>query len=438
MDTNTTPVVTDQPSPKAAAAAEFLSQQGRAAGTTAASGLRGKRVGMVVFSSYPADPRPRRAAEALLEEGMTIDLICLGDAKSPKLESIGDLNIYRIPIQHHRGGKVSYAYQYSAFILVSATLFALRSLKCRYDLIYVHNMPDILVLSSVVPKALGAKVILDQHDPMPELMMTIFNLDEASSSVRLLSWLEKWSIARVNLVITVNVACKRIFGGRSCTPAKIGVVMNAPDGEIFPFRPARASSPNQDSTKRFVMMYHGSLVERNGLDLAVDALARVRGAIPTAELRIYGRSTPFLEQVMDGARRKGLSDCVHYLGPKSLEELVDAIELCDVGVIPNHRNAFTDINTPTRIFEYLALGKPVIAPRTLGIQDYFDHDSLYFFESGNAEELAQRIEEVYLHPGRALETAERGQQVFRAHSWNEERQTLVNLVSDLLKGDKPR
>ncbi len=50
--------------------------------------------------------------------------------------------------------------------------------KRRYDLVYVHNMPDILVASALVPKLLGAKVILDQHDPMPELMMTIFGLDQ--------------------------------------------------------------------------------------------------------------------------------------------------------------------------------------------------------------------------------------------------------------------
>ena len=388
---------------------------------------------MVVFSSYPADPRPRRAAEALLKEGMTVDLICLADEKSPKRESISGLTISRIPIQHHRRGKLSYAYQYSAFILASAVLFALRSLKRRYDLIYVHNMPDILVLSALVPKALGAKVILDQHDPMPELMMTIFNLDQTSSSVRLLGWLEKWSMARVHLVITVNIACRRIFGCRSCPPEKVGVVMNAPDGEIFPFRAARLdSSPNHDPSKRFVMMYHGSLVERNGLDLAVDALARVRATIPNAELRICGRSTAFLEQVMDRVQQKGLSDCVQYLGPKSLEKLVREIELCDVGVIPNHRNAFTDINTPTRIFEYLALGKPVIAPSTPGIQDYFGADSLFFFESGNVEDLAGNIEYVYSHPTEAIETAGRGQRVYLAHSWREERQTLVDLVSKLL------
>jgi glycosyltransferase involved in cell wall biosynthesis len=309
----------------------------------------------------------------------------------------------------------------------------LRSLKRRYDLIYVHNMPDILVLSSLIPKALGAKVILDQHDPMPELMMTIFNLDQTSSSVRLLSWLEKWSIARVDLVITVNIACRQIFGSRSCPPEKIGVVMNAPDGEIFPFRAARSgASTNQDPTRRFVVMYHGSLVERNGLDLAVDALARVRAAVPTAELRIYGRNTAFLEHVMDRAHQKGLSDCVHYLGPRSLEELVHEIEACDVGVIPNHRNAFTDINTPTRIFEYLALGKPVIAPRTPGILDYFPEDSLLLVESGNSSDIARQIEYVALNYQEAIRVAERGQQIYLKHTWQQERRTLVELVSGVL------
>src|SRR5208282_2662027 len=250
--------------------------------------------------------------------------------------------------------------------------------------------------------------------------------------------LEKWSMARADLVLTVNVACKRIFASRSCRPEKIGVVMNAPDGEIFPFRKAHAhASANDAPTKRFVIMYHGSLVERNGLDLAVDALAKVREAVPAAELRIYGRETPFLEQVMGEARQKGLQDCVHFLGPRRLEELFREIEDCDVGVIPNHRSAFADINTPTRIFEYLAVGKPVIAPRTPGIQDYFGPESLLFFESGNSEDLAEKIEYVSSHPSEAIATAERGQQVYMAHTWSQERQTLVNLVNRLLKGGKP-
>lgn len=396
--------------------------------------LQGCRAAMVMYSTYPSDPRPRRAAEALLNEGMSVDLICLGDEKAPKRESLGQLDVYRVPITHRRGGKLSYAYQYSAFLVISTVILAIRFLKRRYDLVYVHNMPDILVMSALVPKALGAKVILDMHDPMPELMTTIFGRGQQAWSVRLLRWIEKWSMARADLVITVNVACKRIFGSRSCRPENIGVVMNAPDEDIFPFRTPRLPARTAPA-RSFVIMYHGSLVERNGLDLAVDALARMQQSVPRAELRIYGRKTPFLEQVLDTARRKGLGGCVHYRGPKSLEELVDEIEDCDVGIIPNHQSAFAEINTPTRIFEYLALGKPVIAPRTPGILDYFGPESLLFFESGNSEELAQRIEYVFSHSREALDTAARGQQVYLAHTWSQEKRTLVNLVSGLMKRD---
>jgi glycosyltransferase involved in cell wall biosynthesis len=268
---------------------------------------------------------------------------------------------------------------------------------------------------------------------MPELMTTIFNLDPESVSVRLVKRLEKLSLACADLVITVNVTCKRIFATRSCPPQKIGVVMNSPNEDIFPFQVTSESQPrNATRNKRFVIMCHGSIVERNGLDLAIAALARVRESVPEVELRIFGRRTPFLDRIMEDARTRGLGENVLYLGGRMQQELVPEIEACDVGIIPNPRNAFTEINTPTRIFEYLALGRPVICPRTSGIQDYFTEDSLMYFDPGNVDDLAKKIEYVATHRDEAVDIAKRGQQVYLAHTWAQERQTLVNLVSDLL------
>jgi glycosyltransferase involved in cell wall biosynthesis len=393
----------------------------------------GKRVAMVTFSPYPYDPRPRRAVDALVGEGASVDLICLGNEGAPKREVLNGVNVLRLAIKHDRRGKFAYAYRYAAFILTSSMIFAFRTLGRRYDLVYVHNMPDILVLSSLIPKALGAKVVLDLHDPMPELMMTIFHVSQDSKGVQFLERLEKWSIARADLVITVNVACKRIFSSRSCRPEKIAVVMNAPDGQIFPFRATRSEVfTRKTDNKPFVIMYHGSLVERNGLDVAIDALSQLREAIPTAELRIFGENTAFLERMMEAARSKNLQKSVRYLGSRRLEDLVTEIENCDLGVIPNHRNAFTEINTPTRIFEYLALGKPVIAPSTPGIQDYFNKESLLFFEPGNPGDLAQQIEYAFSHPREVQEIVRRAQQVFLEHTWDRERETLLGRVSEIL------
>ena len=401
--------------------------------STGSKRFAGKTVGMVTFSGYPDDPRPRRAVDALRSEGATVELVCLAGEGVPQRESLEGLEIFRVPLKRRRKGKFEYAYQYSSFISISAAIFAWRSLARRYDLIYVHNMPDILVLSAMFPKMLGTKVVLDLHDPMPELMMTIFNLEGASRSVRIIRKLETWSIARANSILTVNLAMKNLISSRSCRPEKIGVVMNSPDTRIFPLcSPAPESGLARQKGKKFVIMYHGSIVERNGLDVAVEAVARVRESIPDLELRIFGPSTPFLERVMQDVQSRNLDGCIRYLGPRSLEGLVPEIKSCDVGVIPNQRNTFTDINTPTRIFEYLAMGKPVIAPSTQGILDYFDPKSLLFFEPGNADDLASQITYAYSHPGEMLETAERGQQVYREHQWERERETLLGRLSDTI------
>jgi len=397
------------------------------------SSLKGKHAAMVLFSFYPEDPRPRRAAEALVSAGMSVDMVCLREtAEDAKREVFNGVDIRRIAINKRRGGVLGYLYQYTAFLLISSWIIAVRSLSRRYDLVYVNNMPDFLVLSGLIPRLFGAKVVLDIHDPMPELMMTIFELPNQARSVDLLKFEEKWSIRLADSVITVNKACARIFSNRSCALQKITVVMNSPDEEIFRYRDVSPVTNSRNPNKPFVIMYHGSLVERNGLELAIQAFAMVRSSIPNAELRIYGSRNAFLDRMMESVRSQGLENSVRYFGSKPLEKIVEAIEESDVGVIPNLRNIFTELNTPTRIFEYLALGKPVITPRAPGITDYFDEDSLIFFELGDAADLARKMEFVFNLPEKAVDITRRGQAVHQEHMWREERLRLLALMTRLL------
>ena len=396
--------------------------------------LRGKRGAVLLFSHYPADPRPRRAAEALAKEGVELDVICLqAHEEEPRRQSLGGIQVYRIPMKRRRGGKLSYLSQYAVFILVSFAALTVRSLRRRYHFVHVHNMPDVLVFSALVPKILGARIILDLHDPMPELMRTIFGLKEHSFGVRLLKQFEKWSIRFADTVVTVNLACREIYSSRSCSADKINVVLNAPDEQIFRFCPATVQNRNGQLPGRpFVILYHGSLVPRNGFDLAVQAVELVRKEIPSARLKVYGEATPFFEEVMESTRQRGLEGVIEYAGRANLNQIADAIRDCDLGIIPNHRNIFTEINTPTRIFEYLALGKPVIAPRARGIRDYFGEDDLIFFELGDASDLARKIIFAFSDPKAVEGTVKRGQEVYLAHTWTEEKKNLLEPLCALL------
>lgn len=397
--------------------------------------LRGKRAAVVIFSDFMTDPRPRRAGEILVQHGMAVDVICLrGNELDATTESKNGFNISRVPLKRDRGGKLSYIYQYSKFLAAAFVKLSLRSLSRRYDLVHVHNMPDILVFSALIPKLQGSKLILDLHDPMPELMLTIFGLKRESFMVRLLCRIEKWSTAFADLVLTVNIASKRIYSSRSCPPGKIGIVMNSPNEKIFAFRSAPSAPVARDGTKPFVIMYHGSLFERNGFDLGVDALELVRKRIPDAVLLVCGESTPYLENVMASAKARHLESSIRYLGKQNREQIVAAIDSCDIGIIPNRRSTFTEMNTPTRIFEYLSRGKPVVAPRAQGIQDYFGEDDLLFFELGDAADLARKIELAYSDPGWTLDVLKRGQGIYLRHRWSSESLGFTRSIVRLLDG----
>ena len=383
--------------------------------------LRGKRAAVLLFSHYPADPRPRRAAEALAMEGVQIDLICLqADRDEPRRENVNGVRVVRVPLRRQRGGKLSYIGQYSSFLLTSFAYLAFRSLTRRYDFVHVHNMPDVLVFSALVPKMLGARVVLDLHDPMPELMQTIFKLPEDSFSVRVLKRFEKWSIGFADLVLTVNVACKKHLFGPELHTRKINVVLNSPDDHIFSFRAPHHNGTNggngRDMAKPFVILYHGSLVQRNGFDLAVDALQSVKKIDPRGAPDGLWSTNTVLRYRHGIGHRTRIEKEIDYLGVRSVEQIVDAINTCDLGIIPNHRNIFTEINTPTRIFEYLALGKPVIAPRAQGIQDYFGERDLVLLQTGRSRRPCRTDPIRFLEPGRGRTNRQaRAGRVSRSH-----------------------
>ena len=93
--------------------------------------------------------------------------------QTPK-ETISGVQIFRVPISRQRGGKLNYIFTYLAFLLVAFFYVSALHLRNRYSLIHVHNMPDLLVFSALIPKMMGVPVILDVHDPMRELFLTIF------------------------------------------------------------------------------------------------------------------------------------------------------------------------------------------------------------------------------------------------------------------------
>lgn len=396
--------------------------------------LKGKRAAIVLYSYYATDPRPRREAETLRRAGMEVEVICLRpDPSSPSRKMLNGVEVFQVPLKRRRAGKLVYIAQYTWFLTCAFTILAVRNFRRRYQLVHVHNMPDFLVFSALLPRLTGAKVILDLHDPMPELFRSIYGLPEKHFIVQWLKRMERRSIAFADLVLTPNLAFKELFTTRSCPDGKIETLMNSPETTIFDPRKYPHVNGHPVKDKPFILMYHGLIVERHGLDLAIQAVARLRSRIPGLQLHMYGEPTEYSKKMMDLVQELKLNEVVYAHGFKPLDEIARDISQIDLGVIPNRLSSFTQINFPTRIFEYLAMGKPVLVPVTKGISDYFKADEILFFEAGNVEDLAAKVEWAYQNPEKVRGQLQKGRAVYEKHNWGQEEKRLINLVGELIE-----
>jgi len=237
-----------------------------------------------------------------------------------------------------------------------------------------------------------------------------------------------------DLVLTPNIAFRNLFVARGCSPEKIEIIMNSPLEQVFPMTaPVERPRFTQSKDTAFALMFHGTLVERHGLRTAIEAVALLKDRMPGIRFDIYGEETHYLRQeILPLVSELRLQECVHYQGEQPQPVIAKAVANCDLGIVPNLRTVFTEINLPTRIFEYLALGKPVIVPDTKGIRDYFDVGSILFFNAGDAGSLASRIQWVFDHPQDTATIIQKGQDIYRHHLWSKEERRFLALISGLI------
>lgn len=118
---------------------------------------------------------------------------------------------------------------------------------------------------------------------------------------------------------------------------------------------------------------------------------------------------------------------VHFLGRKNPEDLPGYIKGFDVTINPQIINPITNVNYPLKIDEYLAMGKPVVATKTI-FMEYFK-DITYL--AANKEEYVACIERAIQDNSPALE--EKRKLVARGHSWENFVRKIYSHASDTKK-----
>ena len=383
-----------------------------------------KRICCVAHHNYDAHPHIQRDLKTLVEDGYAVDIVCLKEEGQAYRETIDGINVYRIPVQHHRKGLIRYLLEYGlAFVLFSVTLTFLH-LRKRYSVIEVDNMPDFLVFTTLIPKMLGAKVVLYIFDNVPEYFAFKHGLHERHPVTRMWQLIERASAAFSDHVIVTQRLAQKTIESHGVPGSKISVVLNTPREGIFEKAEGSKTGSNNGN---FVVMTHGEILRSYGNQTIIEAIPRLVEHIPGLKVRIVGYGE-YLEDLKELARNLGVTDRVDFTGKVPHEEMARVISEADIGVVPK----LIDLMLPNKLMEYVAMGKPVVASAQPTMMEYFDDRSVMFFEPGNEEDLARCLIELYRNPDKREAMASCGSELFEQYRWKVVKEDYLGVYRSLL------
>jgi glycosyltransferase involved in cell wall biosynthesis len=388
---------------------------------------RAKRVCMVTHSFYETDNRVTRYAATLVARGDAVDVLAL--RRSPELpeeEIVDGVRVFRIQDRFEKGEQTKFAYLWPLLRFLRAAMRRVtrRHASEPYDLLHIHNVPDFMVFAGWYPKLMGARIILDIHDIVPEFFASKFGILPKGLTFALLCWMERASAAFAHHVIIANDLWLTKYARRTRTAGRCTAFINNVDSSVFTRRARR-----RDDGK-LIVLFPGGLQWHQGVDIALRAFTDVRAELPHCEFHIYGDGNA-KESLVRLAADLGLDGSVRFFKPRSVREIAAIMAEADLGVVPKRADSFGNEAYSTKIMEFMAVGVPVVVSSTKVDRYYFDESVVRFFPSGDAKALARQMLAVLRDAEMRREMVRRASEYAATHSWENRKADYLALIDSL-------
>lgn len=382
---------------------------------------------MIAYTNYQTDPRVIREAEAAVSGGFDVDFIALRREGNPPEELIRGVRLIHLnQVRYRGGGMFWYVLSYLQFFLRCLLKTTWLQIKKRYRVVHVNNMPDFFVFCALLPKLMGARVILDIHDPMPNTFASKFKKGENALAFRLLLWEERVSAAFADQVLTVHDPVKDLVlvKQHGMSPASIKVIANFADDGLFALR-----QPVQGDG-RLRLAFHGTILERYGLRDAIHALAGMQHR-DRITVKIIGEGD-FSAQLKELIATNDLSTVVQFDNRMyPVEEIPRMLADCNLGLVPLEISSITNYALPLKLLEYLSMGIPSITVRNAAIGYYFGNDDCLFYEPGSVESLRAILDLLAVSPEMLRRYQQRAAVLREKFVWSREKEKYIALLQKL-------
>ncbi|MBW0101555.1 glycosyltransferase family 4 protein [Pseudonocardia sp. KRD291] len=351
----------------------------------------------------------RRMCLSLARHGYDVVLLAVADAET----TVGDVRV--VPVGSGRGRL--------ARLLVDVPRVAVRAWSMRAALYHLHD-PELIPLVPLL-RLRGAEVIYDAHEDLPLQVLEKEYLPRAvkPAVAAVARFLCRFADRTSSHVLAASPKVADQFRATTCTVVR-NYPEDIPEGRQVP--EYRHRDP--------VVVYAGGLTRARGVEQMVDALPHAE-LPPDWRLLLVGPHSP--DDLIDRLRIRSGWDRVDHRGSVSAAEARRLIGTARIGLaLLQPIGQYVDV-LPTKLFEYMAVGVPVVAADYPQCRDVVQSAGCGFVvDPTDPRAIGEAVAELARHPERAQEMGERGRaEVARRFNWGVEERGLLAAYSRVL-GDR--
>jgi len=321
------------------------------------------RIGVVFDGDYPWDIRVWKVATCLVDHGHEVHLVCRNIARRPEEEAVEGVRVHRLrPLASAR---LNALVSFPAF-LNPAWIGRIAEVVRAHDIeaLIVRDLP--LALAAVaVGRRHGVPVLLDMAENYPAMLRDMrrferFRLQNVLVRNPLLAgFVERIALRLVDHVVVVIEEARDRLLKAGFRADRISIVRNTPKIELTRF-PTAWGTPACDATKLTVVFVGGLDLAMRGLEEALEMFAAAIRRAPELRMTIIGDGL-WKGNFEAQARTLGIGECVEFAGRLEYQRALFEVQRADIGLIPHRVTAHANSTIPNKLFEYMLLGKPVLA-----------------------------------------------------------------------------
>jgi glycosyltransferase involved in cell wall biosynthesis len=321
-------------------------------------------------------------ARELVARGHQVDILTYGiGAPPPGLEA----RVYRSKGPHFSRDLIAGPSRLKIwydFLLFLNLLYRLT--RQKYDLLYAHE--EGAFLARIAGWLFRVPYVYDMHSSLP-LQITDWKFSSSPRVINLFRWVEKVSVRGACAVVAISPAVERAAKAVSQDVRSVIIVNHFELGEQgSPDQAALIRQRHNIPPENKVVLYAGSFVALQALDLLIDAVPKVVKAVANVTFLLVGGTVAEMEPLRAQAEKLGISSHVILEESRPQSDMPLYLSAADVVVSPRVQG----INPPGKLFSYLASGRPVVATNTLVHNQLLD-DQCAILTAPNSEGIADGL-----------------------------------------------